>query len=349
MQRFFILIAACFALLPSPFPTAADPADRQRIVFLGDFLPSGSADDVIAVKGYSYLFGGVHDILAESDAAFLNLETPLSGRGAPVEGKAYTFRADPAAADAMYAEGIRAVSLANNHILDFGPGALSDTLDNLRKAGIQTVGAGMDVSEAAEPAVVLTDSGSVVLLAFSNTFPDSYWAKRGRPGTLFGSPKMVRKAVSGAAEKGPVIVSFHWGQELMEQPKEYQVNLSHLAIDSGADLVVGHHPHVPQPIEIYRGVPILYSLGNFSFGSYSQNALTGLMARAEFGEEGTCDKLEIYPLLVDNARVLFRPRTLSGIEGQRVFEDLTRGISTEAAEVTWDGEKGVIELKEIGD
>jgi len=128
----------------------------------------------------------------------------------------------------------------------------------------------------------------------------------------------------------------------MAKPKEYQVSLARLAVDSGADIVMGHHPHTPQPIEIYKGVPILYSLGNFSFGSYSRNSRIGLMALAFMGKSGRCERLEIYPILVDNYEVNFRPRMITGLEGQQVFDPLVKDISSDQAEVSWDGKKGII-------
>ena len=290
----------------------------MRVALLGDFLPAGSADPVIRDKGYAYLFGGVRDVLGASDVVFLNLETPLSLQGEPVADKKYTFRAEPAAAKAMAEEGINIVSLANNHIMDFGPDALWDTMENLQNADISHSGAGMNLDMALIPGIKhLPDDHIVAVVAFSNTLPRSYWARSDRPGTHFGSPKAVKhwvKNVAVAEAVTTVIASFHWGAELMTEPKEYQVNLARLAIDSGASLVVGHHPHVPQPIEIYRGVPILYSLGNFSFGSYSRNATVGLMAVAHFAPDGACERLEVYPLLVDNTRVAFRPLILTGLE-----------------------------------
>ena len=145
-----------------------------------------------------------------------------------------------------------------------------------------------------------------------------------------------------AAYGGPVITSFHWGAELMTEPKEYQVDLARLAIDRGAALVVGQHPHVPQPIDVYRGVPILYSLGNFSFGSYSRRSNVGLMAVAVFEPSGALIQLEVYPLLVDNYEVHFSPRPITGLEGQRIFDPLVKGIGRDQASALWDGEKGVI-------
>jgi poly-gamma-glutamate capsule biosynthesis protein CapA/YwtB (metallophosphatase superfamily) len=346
MQRFFIstlLISCLFA----PSAVALESGTPVRVAFLGDFLPAGSAEPVIANNGYGYLFDGVRTILQSVDAVVLNLEAPISTRGIAVNGKTYTFRAHPRAAVAMAGEGVRAVWLANNHIMDFGVEGLSDTLGHLDAAGIVHAGAGMNVREAAAPAVLSLEGRNISLLSFSNTFPDSYWARENRPGTFFGAPRPVGRAVARALESdgGPVVASFHWGAELMTQPKEYQVDLARKAIDSGAALVVGHHPHVPQPIGIYEGVPILYSLGNFAFGSYSKTVHAGLLAVAEFGEEGRCLVLEIYPLLIDNTEAHFQPRLLTGIEGQRVFDPLVRDIDHEEADVRWDGEKGMIELR----
>lgn len=343
MKRFFLL-AALIPLLFASHTAALDTGPAVRVALMGDFLPAGSADPVIKSQGYSRLFDGVRPILSSADAVVLNLESPISARGKALKGKAYTFRSSPAAAEAMAREGIKAVWLANNHILDFGVDALYDTIEHLESAGIAHAGAGRNVTAAAAPAVLTLRGIRVSLLSFSNTFPDSYWARRDRPGTFFGAPGPVGRAVDRTLTSGkdPVIVSFHWGEELMTKPKEYQSDLARKAIDHGASLVVGHHPHVPQPIEIYRGVPVLYSLGNFSFGSYSRKVREGILAVAVFDGDGSCTAVEIYPLLVDNTEVRFSPRPITGREGQRIFHRLTKDITGDQAEVLWDGEKGLI-------
>ena len=342
MQRFFCFCLAAALLVFSGAQILAQEPAGHRTVLLGDFLPAGSATPIINERGLSYLFDGIRPILDKSGAVFLNLEAPLSERGTSRQDKKYTFRAPPSVADAMFREGIRVVSLANNHILDYGYEALEDTFSNLRAAGIAWTGAGPSSTAARKPAIVPTGSGDLAFLAFSNTFPKDYWAGKNRSGTLFGSPGTIKKAVSSALSAGPVIASFHWGQELMTAPKDYQIELAHLAIDNGASLVVGHHPHVTQPIEIYRGRPILYSLGNFSFCSYSKNANVGIMAFAIITPDGHCQRLEIYPLLVDNTRVAFQPVTIKGLDGQRIFDPLTAAISPKDAEVRWEGDMGVI-------
>lgn len=344
MKRFFITLLLCLTALSGLFLKTSIADDSIRIAILGDFLPAGSAEDIIAKRGYGYLFDGVRPVLASVDAVVLNLETPLSTLGESDEGKTYSFRASPAVAPAMRDEGVRVALLANNHIMDFGPQALVDTIANLEAAGIAHAGADLNVGDAYAPALFRVAGRIAAVQAYSNTFPESYWAKKDSPGTAFGSSKAVKRGVpeARAAADGPVIVSFHWGSELMPKPKEYQTDLAHLAIDNGASLVVGHHPHVPQTIEVYRGVPVVYSLGNFSFGSYSRNSRVGLMVVAHFEKEGRCSLLEVYPLLVDNYEVHFSPRPLTGYRGKDVIDPLVRGIDPGAAEVTWDGEKGVI-------
>lgn len=343
MPRFFLLFLLSWTFL-GQVPVLAEALPSVRIAFAGDFLPAGSAGPVIGARGYGHLFAGVRHILDSADALVLNLETPVSAGGKALEGKEYTFRAPPAAAVGMAEAGVRAVWLANNHIMDFGVEALLETIEHLDRAGIAHAGAGCDVAAAADPAVLSFPGGKVSLLSFSNTFPDSYWAQADRPGTFFGAPGPVGRAVerARAAGKGPVVASFHWGAELMAEPKEYQPDLARLAIDRGAALVVGHHPHIPQPIEVYRGSPILYSLGNFAFGSYSKKVWEGLLAVAEFGEGGRCVRLEVYPILVNNHEVNFSPRPISGLEGQHIFDALTAAIDRDQADVEWDGERGLI-------
>jgi poly-gamma-glutamate synthesis protein (capsule biosynthesis protein) len=348
MQRFFLLLAICALILFPPAISTAQEGTPLRIALLGDFLPAGSAQPVINRYGYAKLFDGVRSILATTDAVVLNLETPLTTRGKAVEGKTYTFRASPETAAAMKAEGVEAVWLANNHILDFGAEALSDTISYLDDAGIAHAGAGMSVGAAYSPARLELKGQLTTLLGYSNTFPKSYWARKGRPGTAFGSAKAVKRGVTAANDivkgttGGPVIASFHWGAELMTEPKEYQVDRAKLAIDSGASLVVGHHPHVAQPIDVYRGVPILYSVGNFAFGSFSRLSQVGILAIAQFAEGGRCELVEIYPLLVDNYEVNFTPRPITGIEGQKIFDPLVKGIEKTEATAVWQGSFGLI-------
>jgi poly-gamma-glutamate synthesis protein (capsule biosynthesis protein) len=341
-----MVIVLLLTLAPAG-PALSGALPSLYVAFVGDFLPTYRSLPLIKKHGYSYLFDGVREVTAGADVVFLNLETPLSDRGEAVVDKSYTFRTDPAAAAAMKKERVHAVTIANNHILDFGYDAFYDTMDNLKSAGVAWAGAGRNWGEAARPAVVRTPVGEVSFVAFSNTYPEDFWAKKDKAGTLFGSEHAVKTAVSRAADKAPLVANFHWGAELMTEPKEYQVTLARLAIDNGADLVVGHHPHVNQPIEIYNGVPILYSLGNFSFGTNSKTVKEGLMVLAEFAEDGRWLSLEVYPLAVNNFEVQYQPQIIRGERGQAIFEELTAGIDSRNYTALWDGDKGIIVPREF--
>jgi poly-gamma-glutamate capsule biosynthesis protein CapA/YwtB (metallophosphatase superfamily) len=132
---------------------------------------------------------------------------------------------------------------------------------------------------------------------------------------------MDTKMASGAADI--VIVAFHWGGEKLEQPRQYQREFARLAIDNGADIVLGHHPHVLQGIEHYKGGIIFYSLGNFAFGSYSPSAKESIIAKIALDEKGV-SSIEAIPINVDNFEVHFRPEALDGERGTAVISKLSR-------------------------
>jgi poly-gamma-glutamate synthesis protein (capsule biosynthesis protein) len=118
-----------------------------------------------------------------------------------------------------------------------------------------------------------------------------------------------------------LIVSFHWGEELKADPKKYQIDFAHHAINSGADVVLGHHPHVPQPIEVYKGKPIFYSLGNYAFGSMSATAVFSFAAKVIFhGNEPV--RVNVYPLNVNNQEVGCQPRLVRDTPAKKIITHL---------------------------
>ena len=243
------------------------------------------------------------------------------------------FRSPPdKVAPALARAGFNIVSLANNHTLDYGPEGLEDTRAALDKAGIGHVGAGRNLAEA-RAAVYLhahrraaadfpMPSAPVAFLAYSLTFPEEFWAGPDRPGTAFGHERFVRADVTAAREKADiVVVSFHWGQEGKTELRDYQVQLAHAAIDAGAAAVLGHHPHILQGVERYKDGVILYSLGNFAFGSFSNTATRSAIALLTFRDK-QWRELRMVPLNVKNAEVVFQPRPLVGPEAAEVVEHL---------------------------
>lgn len=253
---------------------------------VGDILLARGVARVMEEKGVDYPLGGVAGAL-RADLVFANLEGPLSGRGFPAP-KHYTFRAAPRAVDALRAGGVNVVSLANNHALDYGREALLDTVDRLRQAGIPAVGAGRNAAEAARPVFVERRGVRVAFLAFTTLPPEGMVYDPARPEVaLARSPETVAAAVRAAAGQAHVvIVSFHWGEEFARQPTALQRSLAHAAVDAGASLVLGHHPHVLQPVEEYRGATIAYSLGNFVFDQHRPDTLPSAILRARLTRRG---------------------------------------------------------------
>ena len=306
-----------------PAPVPERPVRRLRIIAVGDIMLGGSAAPEMARFGYDYPFAHVRNLLNGADVVFGNLEGPLTDAGEPERDKRYVFRSPPAqVAPALAAAGFNVVSLANNHAMDYGVEGLQQTLLALSAAGIEHAGAGMNLEQARQPAFIRTADYSVAVLAYSLTFPESFWARADRAGTAFGHEHHVRADVRAALEKADiVVVSFHWGREGTTELRDYQPRLGHAAIDAGATVVLGHHPHILQGIERYKHGIIFYSLGNFVFGSYSRAAQRSVVAELEI-ENARLARVRLVPLNVNNVEVIFQPRLLASAEAAQVVAEL---------------------------
>ncbi|BAU48457.1 capsule biosynthesis protein [Sulfurifustis variabilis] len=318
-------LAACLLAAGSgafAVSTVAEDAEGElRVAAVGDIMLGGTAAPELAIFGYDYPFAQTKELLGQAMLAFGNLEGPLTDRGQPFEGKQYVFRSPPdLVAPALARAGFRLVSLANNHLMDYGLDGLRDTVRALDAAGIRYAGAGEDLARARRPALVNAGSARIALLAYSLTFPEEFWASNARPGTAFGHEKEVRADVAAARENADIVlVSFHWGREGTTELRDYQRALGHAAIDAGAAAVIGHHPHVLQAVEHYRDGIILYSLGNFVFGSYSSTATRSVVAVLTVRDKRV-HAVALHPINVKNAEVVFQPRPLAGADADEVVE-----------------------------
>ena len=315
----FATPAAAQGNAPAPSPTPA----FYRMIAGGDVLPGGWLDAYQHRYGYDYPYRSLAPHLQQADLALVNLECPLSRRGCANEKKTFTFRADPEAATALRAAGVNAVCLGNNHVMDYGPEALEDTLEVLDAQDIARCGAGRNAEESRKPAFVTTSSGfRFAILSYSLTYPASFWAGPARAGTAFGRRSWIEADVaSAAAQAEAVVVCFHWGGELVQEPRPYQLQLARLAVAAGADAVVGSHPHILQGFEWYRGSLIAYSLGNLVFGGgRSRKAVRSALLRVTFDPEGNVTSADILPLNVDNRETEFVPRPLWGAQAEEVIK-----------------------------
>jgi poly-gamma-glutamate synthesis protein (capsule biosynthesis protein) len=241
----------------------------------------------------SSIFASVLDTLRNSDVRVGHLECPLSNRGTPSPNAKLAMRTDPSVATTLREVGFDALSIAGNHALDFGAGALADTVAALRDAGISTCGVGPTLTEARAPAIIEAQGRRIAMLSYCSILPTGYAAERARPGcapmrayTHFhhvepdqpGTPPrvmtfsdpgdlaaLIADVQAARSRADIVLISIHWGLHFTRATlADYQRVVAHAAIDAGAHAILGHHPHVLKAIEIYRGRPIFYSLGNFA-------------------------------------------------------------------------------------
>jgi poly-gamma-glutamate synthesis protein (capsule biosynthesis protein) len=285
----------------------------------------GQKMEAFSTKYPNKVFDGIRTLAESVDLTVANLEGPLSNRGQSIPGKKTVLltgrvshvvhmRGNPAAASILANAGFNLVSLANNHILDYGPIAVADTLDHLAAAGVIALGAAKDGCNPSQPVTVETKGLSVNFLAFS-AFAES----RTQSGISIAqlTPNVVLPAVELARRQADaVVVSFHWGMEGKEFPFWKDVELARAAIDAGAILVIGHHPHFLQGIERYRNGLIAYSLGNCLFDpDYAAGKGSETIALVcELGAQGMVS-WELYPLMLNKDGC---PVIASDNDGQRI-------------------------------
>ncbi len=314
-------------------------SDTLTIGTVGDIMLGSWLIDIIGTQGPAYHYSDVLPILQRADLLFGNLEAPFLAdtTGAERVDKTYTFFVPPAGAAVLTAGGFNLVTLANNHILDYGVAGLIGTWAALDSIGIRHVGTGRTRNEAHTHMTVEKDGKRVAFLAYNHTFPDQFWATGQRAGTAHASDEGLAREVRRAdSEADIVIVAFHWSGELLETPRKYQQILARIAIDNGADLVVGHHPHTLQPLEWYKEKLIAYSLGNFIFGSYSPVA-GGAALIVKFLDDSPV-AAELYPLDVNNLRREFRPLPLE----PSMWGILESGVLKAMADSAAAGHEGIV-------
>lgn len=317
-MRILILLLLLLLLLP-----AASPAEPVVINAVGDIMLAGSGTGLFRRTGYDYPFAATAATLLRGDLTIGNLESPIARSGTEFTGKKFRFKSDPAAAAALRRAGFTHLSLANNHILDFGPGALQETIATLNGLGISHSGAGPDLGTARQGSVITIKGVRIALLAYSLTYPEEFYAGAERAGTAPGYESYYRADIARAKESADyVVVSFHWGRECADFPGEYQKSTARKAIDAGADVILGHHPHVLQGIEYYKRGVIFYSLGNFAFASRSRKADRSMIARITL--DNGIGTVEVIPLNVLYTDVRFQPRPLGGSLGRAVADRLGR-------------------------
>lgn len=257
-------------------PTITPEPDRISLSFVGDILLAGNIENKIKTYGEDSIFKNVREFLSSRDIVIGNLESSVSGRGIPEKDKTYTFRAKPETIKLLKDTGFDAMSLANNHILDYGVDSLYDTMTNLDKYNILHGGAGKNKNEAYKPLIIRVNNKKVAVLFYSYVIPSGAWSAGDKtPGVASAyNHTDLLKAIGKIRKNVDVVtVYIHWGKEKAIVPENYERNLAHSAIDIGADLIIGTHSHTLQGFEVYKDKLIAYSLGNFVFSSTAKSTI----------------------------------------------------------------------------
>ncbi len=303
-------------------PAVPEKVSQVKLIAVGDIMLAREvANRYKRHNDINYPFAKTTQLLQSADITFGNLENPITP-GAPVKADTMVFRADVGVEKALKNAGFDIVSLANNHMSDQGSQGVLNTLKYLNSADIKTIGAGKNINEANQPAFLEADGLKFAFLAYndSDVVPPRYEASTDRAGTAFmRAEKMTEAIINAKKEADFVIVSMHSGVEYVLNPNKRQIDFARTAIDAGAELVIGHHPHVTQPIEQYNGKYILYSLGNFVFDQmWSHETRRGVIMEIDFDKDGV-KNLKPYPVLIyDYSQPDFAPTK----DAQEILERL---------------------------
>jgi len=232
-----------------------------RLIACGDTGPVRTLESIVIRIGSSYILGEIKNVLASADIVFANLECTFSNRGVPLN-RVPVFRIKPEAFSVIPDANIKVVSVANNHMFDYGPDAFQDTLGLLKQHDISCFGGGLRKEGASRPLILELNGLKFGFLGFRDC--ESHWydhnsvyTEQMDPATMMQRVNLLRPKVDW------LVLSLHFGWEYQFYPSPQDVKLCRKLIDEGADIILGHHPHYPQGLERYKDGIISYSLGNF--------------------------------------------------------------------------------------
>jgi len=259
--KFFIDQKGMISSFTDNITDSQDNAKVIKFIACGDTSPVRKLEQVVINKRPSHILDEMESILRKSDIVCVNLEAVFSNRGKPLD-RIPVFRLNPDTFNLITKANINVVSLANNHMFDYGPDAFLDTVNLLKENNILYFGAGLSFDEAIKPAILEFKGIKLGFLGFRDE--ESCWSDKNNVIT----PQMKRHLVTNCIQRlkpkvDIIILSLHFGWEYQFYPSPRDVNLCREFINKGANLILGHHPHYPQGVETYNNGLIIYSLGNF--------------------------------------------------------------------------------------
>lgn len=259
----------------------------------------------------------------KADIIFGNLESVLGDKSDKLffPGKPYNFIAPLKTADTLQWLGFNVLSMANNHTMDYGGSPITKTRKALIKRGISPFGAGKNLDEARKPAIRTVRDTKFGFLGYSIGHSPLVFASKKRAGAVPYNMKIMLDDIKSYRSKVDVLViSLHWGVEYEKEPSKNQIKVAHTLIDAGADVILGHHPHVMQGIEFYKGKLIAYSLGNFLFDQKHKDTPRSFMLVMKFKNKKLL-RAYVEPLGRFNS---FYPKIARGREGDNILKELRK-------------------------
>jgi poly-gamma-glutamate synthesis protein (capsule biosynthesis protein) len=321
---------------PAPNAAAA-PRDSLTLIAGGDVcLGKALGQELLRDPAYDP-FAPAAALLASADVRFVNLEGQLSDQRGETQhpGNPLVFTGPPAGADALARAGITVVSVANNHMWDYGEGAFLETLRHLERAGVAYAGGGRTRRRAYTPVLIERDGFRVAVLAVTDIWNQgTLWEHPARERVAAADVEGLAATVRAARVKlhaDAVVVSQHGGVEYLDWPPPHTRAFARASIDAGADAFLGHHPHVIQGVEVWRGRPIFYSLGNFvmTMSGEHPEAAIGMLARLRL-RRGAPPEVEVCPVRSEGLGVVPLAADPQRVATEAAFTERLKRVSTSA-------------------
>lgn len=295
LRRLLLVLALTFVMIE---PTAAQ---RVTLAAVGDIQLGRGVGREMEQHGVDYPFAKTSPTLKSADLTFGNLECALSKDGRLIP-KRFSFKADPASAAGLARAGFDLLALANNHSVDCGRERLSESLAILNKYGLRGTGAGENMTQARAPVMVTRKGIKIAFLARTMVSVDGMVYREDVPGpAMFELEELLSDIKAAKQQADLVVISLHWGVEFTRQPQEEQRRIAHQIIDAGACLLLGHHPHTPQPLEWYHRGLIAYSLGNFVFDAVLPHSQEGVILQCILSKRGV-EKAKLIKTTIDHGQ-----------------------------------------------
>lgn len=311
---FALMIVAVFLYWPKPQVWPAPPDKNWTMLAVGDVMLSREVSVKINQNGLDFPFANIKDVTNSTNLTVGNLESPFTSGKSITDQNSMIFGAELKSITGLKNAGFDALNLANNHFFNQGQEGMNLTFNILNTNSIGYFGAGADFNSAHQPLIKKVKDIKIAFLGYSDkdVLPANATATTATPGVAVAGLEQVKIDIAGAKTKADVIiVSMHSGYEYTPYANQRQIEFAHAAVDAGADIIIGHHPHVVQAIEDYKGKKIFYSLGNFVFDQpWSTETKQGLMVKFYFDGKNLT-KTDLIPIKIEN---WVQPRVLLSSE-----------------------------------